>query len=49
MQLRYGFNGRNIWRHLARSADRDIISAQLREMGTRIIRGFFLTTTAPIR
>jgi len=41
MQLRYGFNGRENWRHFALGPHREFICARLREMGTRIIRIFF--------
>src|SRR2546430_16303767 len=41
MQLRYGFNGRENWRHFALGPHREFICARLREMGTGIIRIFF--------
>ena len=47
MQLRYGFNGRNNWRHFAFAPDREIISGRLRELGTRIIRVFFFDNYCP--
>src|SRR5713226_3446908 len=47
MQLRYGFNGRENWRHFALGPHRELISERLREMDTRIIRIFLFDKNAP--
>jgi len=47
MQLRYGFNGRDNWRHFALGPQRERIWARLREMDTRIIRIFLFSNDSP--
>src|SRR5713226_7982930 len=47
MQLRYGFNGRENWRHFALGPHRELISERLREMDTRIIRIFLFDKNTP--
>lgn len=47
MKLRYGFNGRDNWRHFALGPHRELIWAWLREMDTRIIRIFLFGKDAP--